>query len=210
MIVADEQLAARVGRARARFVEDFALALKDAELGKADIEEALQEQIDHGKRLLEMAEAACHLASAGRLRTDTRNQMGSALSVGVKAFRDLLEAAADWTMRHGAPLGGEQHLAPLIAEMDRCRVELVSSAQGWQGHTDADLEAFPQVGTAEWGRMNQRRAELIRKDVRGELSETEREEHETLQRLSLAAVEASFPHEGKPPPPNSPPEANGG
>jgi hypothetical protein len=68
--VAEEQLAVRVGRARARFVEDWVLALKDAEPSKADIEEALQEQIGQGRRLLEMAEAACYLSSVARLRPD--------------------------------------------------------------------------------------------------------------------------------------------
>ncbi len=81
-----------------------------------------------------------------------------------------------------------------------------------KGKMGADPEAVPQVGTAEWGRMNRRRAELIRKKLSGELTESEREEYETLQRLSLAAVDASFPLPGKPPAPsaNGPPEAGGG
>ncbi len=52
---------------------------------------------------------------------------------------------------------------------------------------------FPRTGTPEWGQMNRRRAELIRKNLRGELSPAEREEYERLQRLSLAALESSLP-----------------
>ncbi len=52
---------------------------------------------------------------------------------------------------------------------------------------------FPRAGTPEWARMNRRRAELIRKHIRGELSATEHAEYERLQRLSLAALEASLP-----------------
>ncbi len=54
--------------------------------------------------------------------------------------------------------------------------------------------SFPKPGTPEWGKMNQRRAELIRKDVSGTLSESERIEYESLQRLSLAALEEAFPY----------------
>lgn len=71
--------------------------------------------------------------------------------------------------------------------------EAVGKRKRWD--TAGDGAAFPQVGTAEWGEMNRKRAELIRKKIRGELSESEREECETLQRLSLAEVEASFPRQ---------------
>jgi hypothetical protein len=209
MIVADERLAVRVGRARARFVEDFTLALKDAEPSKADIEEALREQIGHGRRLLEMAEAACYLASFARLGPDTRRQMESALTVGVKAFRDLQETVTDWTRRHGVSLQGEQDLGPLVAEMDRCRAELALGAQEGQGDKGAEHAPFPRVGTVEWGQMNRRRAELIRKKLRGELDEGEKEEYETLQRLSLEAVEESFPRQGPTKPQADHPEGNG-
>jgi hypothetical protein len=59
----------------------------------------------------------------------------------------------------------------------------------------ANAAAFPRPGTAEWGQMNRRRAELIRKNLGGELTEEEREEYERLQRLSLAALEAAFPRD---------------
>jgi mRNA-degrading endonuclease RelE of RelBE toxin-antitoxin system len=52
---------------------------------------------------------------------------------------------------------------------------------------------FPAVGTPEWGRMNQRRAELIRKKNRKGLSSEEQIEHERLQRLSHDALETQFP-----------------
>ena len=45
-------------------------------------------------------------------------------------------------------------------------------------------DGFPAVGTPEWGLMNQRRAELIRKKNRQGLSPEEQAEYERLQRLS--------------------------
>jgi hypothetical protein len=54
-------------------------------------------------------------------------------------------------------------------------------------------EAFPVVNTPEWDAMNERRAELIRKDLEGGLSAAERQEYERLQRLSLAAAGKAFP-----------------
>ncbi|MCI0460792.1 MAG: hypothetical protein L0Z62_27905 [Gemmataceae bacterium] len=41
--------------------------------------------------------------------------------------------------------------------------------------------------------MNERRAELIRKDIDEGLTEAERAEYEYLQRMSLAAVVKAFP-----------------
>jgi hypothetical protein len=65
------------------------------------------------------------------------------------------------------------------------------------GDTNGSLaeadEPFPTVGTPEWGRMNQRRAELIRKKVRAELTEAERQQYEWLQRKSLEALDAAHP-----------------
>ncbi len=59
------------------------------------------------------------------------------------------------------------------------------------GHRAEDN--FPGAGTPEWGRMNRRRAELIRKKIRGELNEQERELYETLQRRSLEELERAYP-----------------
>ena len=211
MTSVDERLAVRKkSRAHVRFVEDFTLALKESEPSKADIEEALQDQIGHGRRLLEMGEAACYLASVARLRGDTRTEIEWALTAGVKAFRDLQEMVAEWTRLHGVSLEGEHDLGPFVAEMDHCRAELALGSQEQQGDTGAERPAFPQVGTAEWGQMNQRRAELIRKNIRGELTEDERKEYENLQRSSLAAVEASFPRQGNAKAPDDHSEASGG
>jgi hypothetical protein len=63
--------------------------------------------------------------------------------------------------------------------------------------TDRHSAAFPAVGTPEWGRMNRKRAELIRKKLRGELTEPERRQYEWLQRQSLQALNASFPRNGQ-------------
>jgi hypothetical protein len=191
----DERLAVRKSRAHVRFVEDLTLALRETEASKTAIQEALQDQIGHARRLLEMAEAACYLASVGRLQPETRKQMEWALIVAVKAFRDLQEMIADWESRHGGVLECERDLAPVVTELDRRRAELALGSQQRQEEKGA-AATFPQPGTAEWGQMNQRRAELIRKSIRGELSETEREEYETLQQMSLQAVEATFPRQG--------------
>ncbi len=197
MTPADERLMVRKSRAHVRFVEDFTFALKETEPSKPAIEDTLKEQIDHGKRLLEMAEAACYLASVKRLQPDTQKDMEWVLTTSARAFRDLQEVVADWTRQHGEALNGAQELASLVAEMDRCRTELACESQ--QRVAGIDLEGFPKVGTAEWGQMNQRRAELIRKNIRGELSAEEREEYETLQRLSLAAVDAAYPQQANGP-----------
>jgi uncharacterized protein YnzC (UPF0291/DUF896 family) len=52
---------------------------------------------------------------------------------------------------------------------------------------------FPTVGTKEWGLMNRRRAELIRKKNRQGLSAEERFEFDRLQRLCFSALEESSP-----------------
>jgi len=67
------------------------------------------------------------------------------------------------------------------------------AATDGQGPRDSATAAFPAVGTPEWGQMNQRRAELIRKKVRGELTGAERREYEWLQRKSLEALDAAHP-----------------
>jgi hypothetical protein len=64
---------------------------------------------------------------------------------------------------------------------------------------------FPIIGTPEWGQMNRRRAELIRKKNRQGLSPEELVEYERLQRLSHEALEAHFPRPSMP----SNPDGNG-
>jgi hypothetical protein len=54
-------------------------------------------------------------------------------------------------------------------------------------------ESFPAVGTEEWGVMNRRRSELIRKKNRQGLTAEERAEFERLQRLCFAAIDERFP-----------------
>src|SRR3954454_3125645 len=57
----------------------------------------------------------------------------------------------------------------------------------------AGNEAFPAVNTPEWDAMNERRAELIRKDLDEGLTPAEQQEYQRLQRLSLAAAVKAFP-----------------
>jgi hypothetical protein len=52
---------------------------------------------------------------------------------------------------------------------------------------------FPGPGTAAWGVMNRRRAELIRKKNREGLSEEEWDEYCELQRMTHIALEDAFP-----------------
>jgi hypothetical protein len=54
-------------------------------------------------------------------------------------------------------------------------------------------DSFPAVGTEEWGLMNQRRSELIRKKNRQGLTADERAEFERLQYLCLSAIREKFP-----------------
>jgi hypothetical protein len=51
----------------------------------------------------------------------------------------------------------------------------------------------PTPGSEAWGQMNQRRWELIRKKNRDGLSESERSEFDSVQRLSQAALERTHP-----------------
>jgi len=196
-MIVDERLTVHRAIARVRVVESVNLALEESEPSKTGMEETLQEQMGDGRQLLEMAEAACYLASVARLRPETHKHMVRALTYAVQAFRDLQEMVANWMRQHNAPLAGEQELGPLIAKMEQFRAELASSLQQRQRDTAGDHAIFPKVGTAEWGEMNRKRAELIRKKIRGELTESDRKEYETLQRMSLAEVEASFPRQGE-------------
>ena len=58
---------------------------------------------------------------------------------------------------------------------------------------DGQDEAFPAVDTPEWDAMNERRAELIRKDLDEGLTPAERDEYERLERMSLAGAVNAFP-----------------
>src|SRR5438270_13962967 len=88
--------------------------------------------------------------------------------------------------------GGREWIAPgLKAAYSRApdnAVQQAALAQAVAGH-----EAFPAVNTPQWDAMNERRAELIRKDLGGGLTPAERVEYERLQRLSQAAAVKAFP-----------------
>jgi len=127
MTSTSELLAARVGKARARFLEDVALALKDdaSERSQIELEESLAEQIDQGRRLLGMANVACRsVASATKLQRSTHQEMIWALTVAVKAFRDLQEMMASWSRSHGVSLAGEEELGSLVLDLNDRRAEL--------------------------------------------------------------------------------------
>jgi hypothetical protein len=132
----DEVLTLRVGSARARFLDDIALALKDATSGeavpdspsRADIESALKAQIGHGKQLLEMAEAACRdLGSYVKLQPTVHKVLIGALSEAARSFRDLDAMVANWTHRHGQPLEGAEEFSPLARKLDDRRAELIAA-----------------------------------------------------------------------------------
>jgi hypothetical protein len=66
------------------------------------------------------------------------------------------------------------------------------------GYPDAPVtvevdNAFPTIGTEEWGLMNRRRSELIRKKYRQGLTAEEQAEFERLQRLCFSAIREKFP-----------------
>jgi hypothetical protein len=54
-------------------------------------------------------------------------------------------------------------------------------------------DAFPVPGTPEWGKMNQRRAELIDKKVYSSLTAEEEAELEELQRKTREAIDKAHP-----------------
>jgi hypothetical protein len=54
-------------------------------------------------------------------------------------------------------------------------------------------DALLTVNSPEWDAMNERRAELIRKDLDEGLTAGEREEYEHLQSVSLASATQAFP-----------------
>lgn len=53
--------------------------------------------------------------------------------------------------------------------------------------------SFPVPGTPEWGRMNQRRGELIDKKVYSSLTAAEEAELEELQRKTREAIDQAYP-----------------
>jgi len=58
---------------------------------------------------------------------------------------------------------------------------------------DNSPDYLPKVGTEAWDALNQRRAELIDKDLLGNLKDSEREELEDLERICGNAVDKTFP-----------------
>src|SRR5262245_56319533 len=75
-------------------------------------------------------------------------------------------------MQRGRPEGSGDPDTPATAEVD---------------------DSFPAIGTEEWGLMNRRRSELIRKKNRQGLTAEERAEFERLQHFCFSAIEERFP-----------------
>lgn len=85
--------------------------------------------------------------------------------------------------------------APLIdgpADFLRVFFRLKSNEAVPHSFARAGAQKFPAPGTPEWGRLNRRRGELIRRKVRSGLYRAEEEELEWLQRETLAAVDRAF------------------
>jgi hypothetical protein len=158
---ASERLAVRMSRAHIRFVEDTTIALKEAEPAKADIEDALRDQLGHGRRLLAMAETACRcLASPSGLPPAIHKEMSWASTVALKDFRDLQEAVLSWTRTHGA-LEGAHELAALLAELGDLQAELCSWRE-LQEEVPFDPELIRQARAAYDRGDFQELAEVIR------------------------------------------------
>jgi hypothetical protein len=107
------------------------------------------------------------------------NYYGGAVLVLPNLIR--VSAVTEWFLSDGK--------ATWVRALDASKVQRVIPRPG----AEDTVAEFPEVGTEAWGRMNRRRAELIRKKVRGELPEEEREEYEALQRGSLEKLERAFP-----------------
>jgi hypothetical protein len=54
-------------------------------------------------------------------------------------------------------------------------------------------DLLPKIGTEVWDALNRRRAELIDRDVSGQLDGPERAELDLLERLCGAALDQAFP-----------------
>ena len=78
----------------------------------------------------------------------------------------------DKRMQPGRPQGSGDSDAPATVEVD---------------------DSFPVVGAEEWGLMNRRRSEAIRKKNRQGLTANERAEFERLQHLCLSAIREKLP-----------------
>lgn len=92
--------------------------------------------------------------------------------------------------------------APALAITKELREEVLSmqqtnvrgpSGSGEPSRFGANQDAFPSVGSAEWGEMNRRRLALIDKQLDGNLTEKELVELERLQRKSLEEVNRVYP-----------------
>ncbi len=91
-----------------------------------------------------------------------------------------------------AVAGGRERIAPgLDARYGRAADN--ATQQAALARAMVGTEAFPAANTPEWDAMNERRAELIRKDLAEGLTPAERDEYERLQRMSLAVAVKAFP-----------------
>jgi hypothetical protein len=121
----------------------------------------------------------------------------------VQGYSDVLSQV----VAEGKPLIVRRNGADLAAVLPLEYLEVLLTAALARGMTDSSAsseetvdsaalmseETFPVPGTLEWGQMNRRRAELIRKKVRSVLTAQEQAEYEFLQRMSLATVNRTYP-----------------
>ena len=58
--------------------------------------------------------------------------------------------------------------------------------------------SFPKPNTPEWGMMNRVRHALIKKKIKNQLTDEERQLYDLLQEKSLQAIDAEFPFQPAP------------
>lgn len=104
----------------------------------------------------------------------------------IAIVRTFLDDLAD-RIRLAEVVKADRRPAGRVPPMEQTKETGVSGEE-----TDAGGD-LPEIGTPEWSRMNQRRAELIRKKNRQGLSPDEQVEYERLQRLSHKTLETRFP-----------------
>jgi hypothetical protein len=137
----NERLIARHARAHVRFVEDVNLALEDAILNHLEVAETLREQVEHGRKLVKMAEGACkHLALSPDHQLAVDTEIIWSLAQAARAFRalqGLLRSSVP--AENGPPL--EKELASLIEELDDRRAELIALRRAAFPGLEPDLVA---------------------------------------------------------------------
>lgn len=131
MVCQTSELAFRMGKLKARYVEDSVQVMKDAARveslapTKAEMESIIRGQLEDSRFLLDLAESACYqLASKIAVDPGLQRLLASSLGTVVNALLELREVCDHWMVANHSMLDGRQELDPLIAELRDRREEL--------------------------------------------------------------------------------------